>query len=534
VSTTTEELRIKLLDAKKSETELRAVRRELERTTGQTSSSGKAAEEAAEGHHRLGGALGGLKNALMYGGGLVGLAGVGYGLKDITEGGIQAQGVQARLQQALRATGQYGSRHISELNAAVEKSSLSGGFGALEEKEGLAQLIAETKSSTAAIKLNAAAVTLARGRHMDYGQALQTVERIQTGQIGRLQKYVGNLLPVKYYVEHLTAAEKKRFPLKLKEAELLDREATARETNRRILERYGGQVAAYNKNTEGAISNANNAFKLATEQLGEKLLPAETAVAKGFAEIVKEATEGKGIWGAVAQGAETLGEALKSVWQFFEKNTIALKGLEIGLGILGTVWGISKVLAFASALKELTIITAISKAVQFMAGGDVLLSLQVGALDAAGGIDALGASLGSLLPYAAPIAALVGTVIALDKILPAGDRPENLLGGNQPGENLREGEVWAKAHGGFRHRAAVARATEVARRLAANPAALISELTETVGKHQAFNAAEMQAIKIDLHVDSAKVAEQMLRNPRAARAIAEANVKHIAARRARE
>jgi len=47
---------------------------------------------------------------------------------------------------------------------------------------------------------------------------------------------------------------------------------------------------------------------------------------------------------------------------------------------------------------------------------------------------AVTAGLASVVAFTAPILALVAAWKALDKLLPQGDRPENLLGGNQPGE----------------------------------------------------------------------------------------------------
>ena len=325
MATTNEELRVRLLDAKKAESELRGVRKELEKVSGTTTASGKSAAKAAESHGKLSGALGSLKHVLTYGGGLVGFAAVGYGLKDITEGGIKAQEQQVLLQNALQATGQAGKGHMAAINEAITKSTATGGFSDLEEKGAISSLIRETGSYTKAIKDNQLAITLARGAHEGYQTAISQVERVQTGQVGRLQKLLGIIQPVKYYEQQLTAEQKKRFPEKLKDAQLLDKEATAREANRRILERYGSSVAAYNKSTAGSIQNANNAFKNATDQLGEKLLPAETAVAKAFAGIITEMSKGEGIWKTVGKDISLLGkdfERLAKAGEWFYNTLI--------------------------------------------------------------------------------------------------------------------------------------------------------------------------------------------------------------------
>jgi hypothetical protein len=516
VSTTTEELRVKLLDAKKAETELRSVRKELEKTTGSTSSSGKAAEDAAEGHHRLAGALGGLKSALMYGGGLIGLAGVGYGLKDITEGGIQAQERQLLLQQSLRQTGQAGSKHMGELHAAITKTSSSGGFSALEETEGLAQLVRETKSTTKAIQDNRSAIALARGAHEDYGAALSQVERIETGQVGRLQKYLGIIQPVKYYVDQLTASEKKRFPQKVKEAELLDKEATAREANRRILERYGGAVNAYNKSTAGSISNANNAFKQATEQLGEKLLPAETAVAKEFSKLITEIMKGEGVWKTVGKDIGTVWKDLEGVYHFLEQHKELAKLLGYG-AVAGIGTSILKKAPGAGLLKKV-----------LTAGG--------GAEEGAEGAAAL-----SNPATVAALAAGVGTLVASNKAIKAATEAispgylkqrslgevEHALFGNP---NLRGGfgntSLGGKA---ARGKTTPAEASLVSRILE-HPSTLTPQTELSPQSIERLEKAVERAMASHNHaieLDGQKLGQALVNNRHLRRGAAEATTKHV-------
>ena len=330
MATSEEILRVRLLDAKKAEGELRAVRRELERTTGKTKEHASATAASVGVHERSHKVLGGIGNALRYGGGLLGIGAAAYGLKDLTEGGIKAQEQQLLLQQALRQTGQTGSGHLDELKTAIDKTTGAGGFAALEETEGLTNFVRLTKSSSQAVKLNREAIILARGAHESYGTAVMQVSRIQTGQVGRLQRYLGIIQPVKYYEQQLSSEQKKRFPEKVKEAQLLDKEATAREANRRVLERYGGAVSTYNKSTAGSISNANNAFKNLTEQIGEKLLPAETEAAKWMSNLISEVSQGKGVWGPIGKDIETVWKGLEKVWHFLEQHKTLAKVLGYG------------------------------------------------------------------------------------------------------------------------------------------------------------------------------------------------------------
>jgi hypothetical protein len=79
-----------------------------------------------------------------------------------------------------------------------------------------------------------------------------------------------------------------------------------------------------------------------------------------------------------------------------------------------------------------------------------LVAIGGGAGESAVGVTALTASMRGLAFLTAPVLALTAAWVGLDKVLPKGSRPENLLGGNQPGENLREGEgtvrAWNHAH----------------------------------------------------------------------------------------
>ena len=274
--------------------------------------------------------------------------------------------------------------------------------------------------------------------------------------------------------------------------------------------------------------------KLATEglefTLGMKLVPTLIEVEGWFSKTILGIEKGHGAWGTLERDVDGVVGAGKTVVGFFEHSTIAADGLKVSLGLLGLAWGVDKVIAFTEAIKGLAIIQGISTAIRFMAGGDVLLTLQVAALDAAGGVAALGTSLAGLALYVAPIAALAGAVIALDKVLPSGDRPENLLGGNQPGEAGKEGEAGYKAH--FRKHPVIARQMQG---IAAREA-----IIETAGTSPKEILQEIRAIahqehttKAELHIGALKVAEALIRDPRSNRLIAEGVAHHTSKMAAR-
>jgi hypothetical protein len=526
-----EAIRVKILDAKTAEKELRGVRKELEYTTGQTSSHGKAAHEAARGHEHLSRSFSATRRAVSYGAGLFGISAATYGLKDLVQGGLKAQESQALLRSALRDTGVEGAKHINQLNAAAERSSSTGGFAALEETAGLTAFIRETKNSTQAINLQREAVELARGAHLGLGQAQAVVQRIQTGQTGRLQRYLGILQPTRYHVEQLTAAEKKQYPERLKAAELADKRATAEAANVRVLERYGTATEVYSRTTQGAVSNANNAWKAATEQLGLKLLPVVTDVANGFREVVTEVQKGEGIWGTVEKDATDVWEALRSVWEYFEKNKTSLELLETALEGLAAAWAIEKVLKFAAALKELMIVQQISKAF-----GGLGPAAQKGAtaLEAeSGAYSAAGAVLGEAFLYAfvAYIGLNAGKMLA--KHLHVGFHPENILEGKSPFEITTVQHAAKEAPGN------AAKESEWKRWETQHPFLASKQAGGLLGKESAiekwahsFEHPTTHHVHVDTHVHldgkevAHSVATHVLTDPKVARKVAEGTTKH--------
>jgi hypothetical protein len=523
VAISEELLRVRLLDAKKAEVELRKVREELEATTGATEDSSVANDEAAASSGRLKGAFSGLKSALVYGGSLIGIGAVGYGLKDLVEGGQKAQEQTLLLRNALKSTGQEGSGHLNLINKAIGQSSTRGGFSKLEETQGIAELVRETQSATAAIKDNASAVTLARGAHESYASALSQVEKVQTGSVGRLQKLVGPFVASKYYIDQLTASEKKRFPQKVKEAEVLDKEATAREFNRRILERYGSAVNSYNKSTAGSISNANNAFKNATDQLGEKLLPAEKAVAQWFGKTVTEIMKGEGAWKKVGKDIEGVWHALEKVYEFLDHHHGLAEAL--GYGAAVTVGGhfVKKVPGAGLASKLFKLGT--SGAAE---GGE-------GAAVGAGGF--------STLADAAAFSTGVGLLIASNKAIKAateaitpgylkqrslGDYERALFGGGNVPLNTQAG---GRSAGGNASEAALISRILTSPNLL-TPKTVLSD-HELTALQQAVERGMASHVS-EIHMDSVKLGQALRRNPGASRELSEAVTAHAQKRRARE
>jgi hypothetical protein len=339
--------------------------------------TGKSADESGKHIGLLSKAFSGMRNVIGYGSGILGLAGVAYGLKDVVQAGTQWQAQQVQLRNALKNTGEQGAGHLNKINQAIERSSTHGGSSPIEEARGITQLIQVTGSATTALQTNAAAVNLARGAHLEYSAALKIVARAQTGTAARSQQYLGIIQPIKTYVDQLTEAQKRQNPELLRHAELLDKQATAQEINRRIMQRYAGATQAYSKTAAGAINNFRNILDLLMERIGKALLPLVTRVSQALAGaaqwIIYHWSQISGVFKHVfaVMKIAMLSIPLIAFIKLFEKNrqvAIALAagiaavavpiGVYVGAMALATLattaWGV----AMASAATALFVLTS--------------------------------------------------------------------------------------------------------------------------------------------------------------------------------
>lgn len=315
-----------------------------------------------------------LRGAVMSLAGTVGLAGLGFGIADVIKAGQDWQLQQSRLQQSLKATGLLSKRTMDQLNRSAETTAVHGGFAAPEQIGALAQFVRLTGSATEAVKSNRAAMELARGSGLDYTRAQRMIGQALTGNVGRLQRYLGIIMPVKtaefaltqghqfniFQMEAQSRALGKLGPLWLKQqeilhnltpamvqhAQLLDRQATAQKVLGVIQRKYGGSMAAFSRTTAGAISNAKNAIDLAIERLGSKALPVVAKIAGGIASFVTYLSNHKDVlvtFGAALGGIGVAFAFTKFVegFQAMRLAVIAFAGAEEGATLATVTWGMA-------------------------------------------------------------------------------------------------------------------------------------------------------------------------------------------------
>ena len=328
---------------------LRQVESASVRTGRELERSGKEAEVAGEKFGRIGKGAGLLTSAVGRLAGIAGLAGLAFGIKDAVQAGIAWQAQQAQLQSALKATGHNSAATLAQINKAAEFSSGHGGFAATTEIAGITQFVTETHSATQAIRDNIAVVDVARRLHVDYSQAVSIVARAQTGATGKLQQYLGVIIPIKAHVQALTAVQKKLHPELLAQAQLADKLATGQMVNARILKYLGSATSDYSKTTAGALSNAQNAFETLAVKVGTVVEPAIKWVANtaaAFARmIVKDwpqiSATVKQVFGHVkpilvdaVKVIRAVGKTFVDVVGAFTKNKAAVQAAGTAVGIL--------------------------------------------------------------------------------------------------------------------------------------------------------------------------------------------------------
>lgn len=247
--------------------------------------------------------------------GMIGLGGVAFGLKDVIQAGISWQSQQAQLQNALRRTGQYSASNMKQVMDAAESLSTHGGFVGPQELQSISQFERITGSVTKAIHLNVLATDLARANVGTYTTDQRMLGQVLTGNVGRLQRYLGIIQPVKTAEFALGQAHKFDLlqlelrakamgtagSLYLKEQEILhgltpqmvqhaqkiDRIATSTMVLSLIQQKYGRSTQVFSNSTAGSINNLRNSWDILAKNIGQRLLPILSTVLKFLASHTK-------------------------------------------------------------------------------------------------------------------------------------------------------------------------------------------------------------------------------------------------------
>lgn len=302
--------------------------------------------------------------------GMIGLGGVAFGLKDVIQAGITWQTQQVQLQRALRNTGQYSAATMKQVMDAAESLSTHGGFVGPQELVAITQFERLTGNVTRAIHLNVLATDLARGTTLGYTQAQRMIGQVLTGNVGRLQRYLGIIQPVKN-AEYALSQEHKfnvlameaqakamgtvgglwlkqqeilhgLTPQMVQHAQLLDKQATATMVLQRIQQRYGGATAAFSRTTAGSINDLRNAWDILAKNIGQRLLPILSAALKFLADHTTAVEIVAGVVGALTIAWGINAAATATIIGEWSAATIAAGAFTGALNVIrATIMGVA-------------------------------------------------------------------------------------------------------------------------------------------------------------------------------------------------
>lgn len=241
------------------------------------------------------------------------------------------------------------------------------------------------------------------------------------------------------------------------------------------------------KQTESKM--ASEGLELA---LGEKLIPAMTSVMSWFSKVAQEIQKGQGTWGKLGKTVSEVAGFLKDAWKGFESiigpshaATVAISGL---LGVMA----IDKFAGLAGGIAKM--------------GGSMSLLIWPAAF--LGGLELINRILGGKKN----IFQLFGEFLNPPKPkLYTG--PAGTTEIPQTKKYLKSNEIVKHLERREEHREGVAH-----RAVGAHAAPSIEHIGNALN---AFIAGSSGNVKLDLHLDSTKAAEAIIKNPRARRVIAE-------------
>jgi hypothetical protein len=230
-----------------------------------------------------GGLIGGLAGGLT--GGLLGAGGALYALDRFVDAAAESQQVLGQTRLALESAGGSWDTYGDRIEQAIQQQSKLG-FDDEALLRTFGVFVRRTKDVEEALRLNALAADVARGRYIDLEQAQNIVLKASIGMGGQLR----------------------RLGLDVRS------NATAQELLNRLTEEYGG---AAERSVGDAIASQERlkiAIENSRESLGELLLPGVSLVADEFARATANAT---GLVDALKRGdAQASGSSLLGILRF--------------------------------------------------------------------------------------------------------------------------------------------------------------------------------------------------------------------------
>ena len=310
--------------------------RQIHRDSATASTSFRKVGESAEASRRH---ISGLT-------GMIGLAGVAYGLKDVVSAGLKWQAQQSQLQVALKNTGNNAGLAGRKITDAAERLSTHGGLAATSTLQAMTQFVRISGSAKDAISKTTLATNIARGTGRDYMTIVKALLMAEQGRTTGLSR-LGIAIPKVTKAEDLlkqarfnhrdsllaltaagykfTTAQKAQYamhqqitPAMVAQAKAQDALASKNNVFSVLQQRFGGGTAAYAGTAAGKISDAKNALDIAFKTMSSKLLPVIAKIATAGAAVIMYLIKHKSI-------LITLGVVIGSVTAILTLHKIAVE-----------------------------------------------------------------------------------------------------------------------------------------------------------------------------------------------------------------
>lgn len=308
----------------------------------------KRSEDSLDRLNRTGkSAFGGLASSAGALTGLLGVGGLAYGLKSLTDAALESEKAAARMRTQFEALGIDFETHRQRVDDVIQAQSRLAALDDEDLSDSFTTILRVTGDVNRSLELNALAADIARGRQIDLASAGEIVAKVAGGNVGILSRYGISI----------------------------EKGATATEALGELQRLFAGQAEAYGNSNAGAADRAAVAWENAREALGEKLLPILAKVATFVSDDLIP---------AVSSFAGTVDSIVDK-----------LGGWKVAAGFILSGLFASRILAIVEAMKALAVATAAAGTASTLAAGGTL---------------AAWAKLGTFLRFGLAGAAAVGVI----------------------------------------------------------------------------------------------------------------------------
>lgn len=221
----------------------------------------KASNESDHFAHRLNvseKATHAFRNALGLAAGAAGLVGIVEGIKSVVKEAAAHEKVQAAMQAQLKAVRIEYGKYRGEIDQTLAAQSKLSAFDDEDLQRSFTGLVRTTKDVGNALRLNALASDIARGKHMDLQTSATLVGKVYAGNVGVLGRY----------------------------GIAVAKGTTSTQALALLQERFAGQAKAFGDTSEGAYQRFEVSIDNAKEALGVGLIPELTKAGNAAAEFL--------------------------------------------------------------------------------------------------------------------------------------------------------------------------------------------------------------------------------------------------------